>query len=212
MQKSDYSPSLIEFVTVAVPFCTALQQSGALAREELLNRLLHLSPLLYLKTLMLCDEAEENNDLFEAAPEAVTEAAYEELRENLKLLLAEQDEFLEAQGDDMRYSVEPLHATISECLADVYQPVANLLAVVNEENIVALPAAVATCCALFTEYWGDRLLAVTRAIHRALYYREDDLMDDFAPKRSSVDLLHHHHTDEQAIIDNLLRDHSSGEL
>lgn len=193
MAKSDYSPALIEFVTVAVPFCAALERAGELRRDDFLDRLLHLAPLLYLKALMLSDEA-ESPDPEDTPPEVVTEAAYEELKDSLSERLAEKDDFLEAQSDNMRYSTEPLHATISECLADVYQPVANLVAVVREENTLALPAAVALCCALFAEYWGDRLLAVARALHRALFYTETDNFDEPDPHNHKVDLLRHHHT------------------
>ncbi len=174
---------VLEFATVAVPFCALLHEAEKTPRADFLDRLLKILPLLYLKSSLLPSEgySEDADELFALLPDSVSEEEYAYIQRNIEDLLEEDDLFLETLSEEMQYSDIPLTARISECLADVYQPVGNLVGILRDENFVALPAALAFAQTQFQEYWGDRLLASLRALHKVRYkVGEENLQKDYS--------------------------------
>lgn len=113
-----YERNTLEFVTVALEFCTFVENAGNTGLFDFLDKAVKILPLLYLKATLL-PEAEEDED---AEPElTVTEDMYESVRNRIAGLLGEKDSYLETFHPDMQYSDTPIAAFISENLADVYQ-------------------------------------------------------------------------------------------
>ncbi len=165
------TPEVVEFATVGVSFCSLLQEVDKIDKASFLDKILKILPLLYIKGMLLSDtlpeDYSEEEDFF--LPESVSEEEYTLIARSLESLLGREDLFLEVLSEDMDYSDTPLTARVSECLADIYQPVGNLLGILRAENFVALPLAVYQTRMLFAEYWGDRVLAVLRALHKITY-------------------------------------------
>lgn len=92
-----YERNTLEFVTVALEFCTFVENAGNTGLFDFLDKAVKILPLLYLKATLL-PEAEEDED---AEPElTVTEDMYESVRNRIAGLLGEKDSYLETFHPD----------------------------------------------------------------------------------------------------------------
>ena len=71
------------------------------------------------------------------------------------------------------YTDEVQTAYISEGLADIYQELKDLAAAFQTGQETIMHDAVIVCRTGFEEHWGQKLLAVLRALH-ALSHNESD--------------------------------------
>lgn len=161
-----FDKNAVEFVTVAAEFCGFMERVSDMKRRDFVDKSLKLLPLLYLKASLLpaCERMEESD------PETfVTETDYEVVRSSVASLLGEYDDFLEVFLDDMAYSDTPIHQNISECLADIYQPLKDFICVFQLGLGQTMNDSLAICRELFAEFWGQRLVNVMRALHDVKY-------------------------------------------
>lgn len=161
-----FDKNAVEFVTVAAEFCGFMERVSDMKRRDFVDKSLKLLPLLYLKASLLpaCERLEESD------PETfVTETDYEVVRSSVASLLGEYDDFLEVFLDDMAYSDTPIHQNISECLADIYQPLKDFICVFQLGLEQTMNDSLAICRELFAEFWGQRLVNVMRALHDVKY-------------------------------------------
>ncbi len=161
-----FDKNAVEFVTVAAEFCGFMERVSDMKRRDFVDKSLKLLPLLYLKASLLpaCERIDE------ADPETfVTETDYEVLRGSIASLLGEYDDYLEVFLDDMAYSDTPIHQNISECLADIYQPLKDFICVFQLGLEQTMHDSLAICRELFAEFWGQRLVNVMRALHDVKY-------------------------------------------
>lgn len=161
-----FDKNAVEFVTVAAEFCGFMERVSDMKRRDFVDKSLKLLPLLYLKASLLpaCERMEESD------PETfVTETDYEMVRSSVASLLGEYDDFLEVFLDDMAYSDTPIHQNISECLADIYQPLKDFICVFQLGLEQTMNDSLAICRELFAEFWGQRLVNVMRALHDVKY-------------------------------------------
>ena len=155
-----YERNTLEFVTVALEFCTFVENAGNTGLFDFLDKAVKILPLLYLKATLL-PEAEEDED---AEPElTVTEDMYESVRNRIAGLLGEKDSYLETFHPDMQYSDTPIAAFISE----------NLFRQGNEEVMLE---AIVLCRKNFCEFWGQQLLNALKALH-AVRYSDEELLE-----------------------------------
>ena len=167
-----YERNTLEFVTVALEFCTFVENAGGSGLFDFLDKAVKLFPLLYLKATLL-PEAEEDED---ADPElTVTEDMYESVRNRIAGLLGEKDSYLETFHPDMQYSDTPIAAFISENLADVYQDTGNFISLFRQGNEAVMLEAIALCRNNFREFWGQQLLNALKALHAVRYSEEEPL-------------------------------------
>lgn len=161
-----FDKNVVEFVTVAAQVCAFLERASEQPRGTFVDTSLKLLPLLYLKACLLppCSRMEEID------PETfVTEADYEMVRGAVAAVMADKDDYLEVFLDDMAYSDTPIRQTISEGLADIYQPLRDFLEVYRLGLEYTMNDALVICREQFAEYWGQRLLNVLRALHAVRY-------------------------------------------
>lgn len=161
-----FDKNAVEFVTVAAEFCGFMERVSDMKRRDFVDKSLKLLPLLYLKASLLpaCERMEESD------PETfVTETDYEVVRSSVASLLGEYDDFLEVFLDDMAYSDTPIHQYISECLADIYQPLKDFICVFQLGLEQTMNDSLVICRELFAEFWGQRLVNVMRALHDVKY-------------------------------------------
>lgn len=165
-----YQQPAIEFVTVAVQVCIYLEKVSEHEREEFLDKLLSLLPLLYLKA-RLVPKADLELDGY--TEQFVTEQEYEDIRQAIALQLGSDDTYLEVYMEDMRYSDEPITAFISENIADIYQELKDLACNYQTQNESVMNDALVACLEAFEQHWGQKLLNVLRPLH-ALSLSIDD--------------------------------------
>ena len=154
-----YERNTLEFVTVALEFCTFVENAGNTGLFDFLDKAVKILPLLYLKATLL-PEAEEDED---AEPElTVTEDMYESVRNRFH--------------PDMQYSDTPIAAFISENLADVYQDTGNFISLFRQGNEEVMLEAIVLCRKNFCEFWGQQLLNALKALH-AVRYSDEELLE-----------------------------------
>ena len=167
-----YEHNTLEFVTVALEYCTFVEHAGETDLFDFVDKATKLLPLLYLKASMLPQlEADEDVDL----ELMVTEDMYEAVRSRIASLLGEHDSYLETFHEDMQYSDTPIAAFISESLADVYQDTGNFVSLFRQGNEEVMMEAIALCHSNFKEYWGQQLLNGLKALHAVRYSGDEDL-------------------------------------
>lgn len=168
-----YERNTLEFVTVALEFCTFVESAGQNGLFDFMDKAVKILPLLYLKATLL-PEVEADED---AEPElTVTEDMYESVRSQIAGLLGEKDTYLETFHPDMQYSDTPIAAFISENLADVYQDVGNFVSLFRQGYEEVMLQAIALCRTNFQEFWGQQLLNALKALHAARY-SEDEIIE-----------------------------------
>jgi len=168
-----YERNTLEFVTVALEFCTFVETAGEKELFDFMDKAVKLLPLLYLKATLL-PEAEPDED---DEPElTVTEDMYESVRNRIAELLGEKDSYLETFHPDMQYSDTPIAAFISENLADVYQDVGNFVSLFRQGNEEVMLQSIALCRTNFQEFWGQQLLNALKALHAARY-SDDEIIE-----------------------------------
>lgn len=162
-----YDKNTVEFVTVAAEFCGFLERVGEIEHPEFVDKVLKLLPLLYLKASMLPEHAVRMDEF---DPEVfVTEGDYERVRAGVASLMGRHDDYLEVFVEDMVYSDTPIHQTISENLADIYQVLKDFVCVYRLGFDQTMNDALVICREGFAEFWGQRLVNVMRALHDVKY-------------------------------------------
>lgn len=157
-----YQEAAIEFVTVAVQLCLYLEQSAEQEKDEFIEKMLCMLPLLYLKAKLLPKSVEE----MDGYPERfVSETEYEDMRQMLASKLGSDDAYLEVFVEDMRYSDEPITAFVSENIADIYQEIKDLACNYQTRDEAVMNDALVSCMDGFEQHWGQKLLNVLRALH-----------------------------------------------
>ena len=69
----------------------------------------------------------------------------------------------------MRYSDTPIAASISENLADIFQPLFNFISIVKDSEGEAAEDAYVDCWDNFAGYWSQTLCNVLRALNHIKY-------------------------------------------
>lgn len=185
MDERIYSKDIIEFVTVGAEYCAFLERTPELGKDEFIDKIIKILPLLYLKATLLSPEEPEEEAYTERF---VTESMYESVRMSIESLLGEDDNYLEVFQSGMEYSEGPLAASISEGLADIYQDLKDFISVYRLGNEPQMLESLYICYENFVSYWGQQLVNVLRALHHVKYSQHDDDDDD-----DTCDCGHHHH-------------------
>lgn len=161
-----FENSVVEFVTVAAEYCVFVEQIAGKEPLNAVDVLLKLLPLLYLKASML---PEMENDEMVTLSESVTEQDYDLVRSSVSSLLGNDDDYLEVFAEEMKYSDVPVRKSISEDLADIYQPLRNFVESFRSGVNEIMTEATAVCRDQFISYWGQTLLNTMRALHSWRY-------------------------------------------
>lgn len=164
IDKHIYRRDVLDFVTVATEFCRQLEQSEGSERGEFARMLQQLLPMLYLRASMI-DEVEEGMGYVE---DIVTEGDYEYVRTQIAAIMRSADDFLDVFCEEFRYSDTPVVQTVSECLADCYQSLRNMVEAFRQGYEDAMEVALYECLQDFRTRWGQQLLGALRAVHELL--------------------------------------------
>lgn len=170
-----YSHEVLEFVTVAVKYCTFLEQSESAERKDFVDTILKLLPLLYIKGALI-PKYQPLSDIY--LQDYVTEDNYNIIRNNITYIMREQDDFLDVFVEDMKYSDSPILCTISENLSDIYQDLKNFVCAMKDGINETMEEALFECKCNFESYWGLKVANTMRALHEVRYNMEEDDLEE----------------------------------
>ena len=162
MKSFVYKEGTIAFATAAAQTCLLLEKTDEHERNEWIEQLLRLLPVLYLRTRLL----EPAGTMMEDEPQRfVTEEDYNYTLIGLRNILGTDDAYLDVFVDQGIYTDEVQTAYISEGLADIYQELKDMAAAFQTGEEAIMNDAVVLCHEAFELHWGQKLLAVMRAMH-----------------------------------------------
>lgn len=165
MSDKEIKSRLLTVTSLASDYCVALENARQSEKEDFIAEILDCLPRIYWHFSDLTVEGYIPDSGFGMYPSYVDEDFYDAIRRNVETLLGEDDVFLETFEEDMKYSETPIAASISECLADIFQPLYNFLSVVKESEGLHAEEAYMECRENFVAYWSQTLCNVMRALN-----------------------------------------------
>lgn len=196
MTEHEMRSRLMGLTALASEYCMTVENAPETERNEFIARMLQLLPKLYLefndirpdvrKDSSADEDAGQSEEFDEFAPvsleesdygesayysDYVDEDYYENVRRHIETLLGPDDTYLETFEEDMKYSDTPIAASISESLADIFQPLYNFISIVKDSEGEELEGAYTQCHEAFCEYWSQTLCNVLRALNHLYFNR-----------------------------------------
>ncbi|MBR6031615.1 MAG: DUF5063 domain-containing protein [Bacteroidaceae bacterium] len=165
-QNPIYAHDTLEFVTVAAEYCALMEKCENREEKELVETLLKLLPLTYMK-MQLLPEVETDGAF--VPDDQVTEEDYNYIRSCAYRLLRKHDEYEMLVWDEDMQTEESRWCSVSEGLADLYQALRNFVAVYQQRLESCMPDALWQLRENFEIYWGQTLLDTLRQLHRIRY-------------------------------------------
>ncbi|MDE5871961.1 MAG: DUF5063 domain-containing protein [Muribaculaceae bacterium] len=157
---------LINLVALSAEYCSTVETSRETELKELVETLLGQLPRIYYEFHDIdAGESASLEDWGVGVSDHLDEEQYESVRMQLAAAFGEEDTYLETFEKDMKYSDTPIATTISENLADLYQPLYNFVVEVRESEGENLEEAYMACKEGFWEYWSQTLCNVLRALN-----------------------------------------------
>ncbi len=167
------SANVIDMFTVANEFCIFTEKAEKYDPDEVIHYYSKICPLLYLKGAIL-PVVEPDEDYF--GERFVNEDQWENIYNSLLTVFPGNDEFFTLSYENS--DTNPLRASISEHLADIYQDLKDFVLLYQKNHIYAKQNAVVECRKLFIEHWGARIAALLPAMHAIAFRpeKEDELL------------------------------------
>ncbi|MBD5305344.1 MAG: DUF5063 domain-containing protein [Bacteroides sp.] len=156
---------LVNITALATDYCAAVQNAREIEKQDFVIEILGYLPRLYWEFADLVVEDVTSDIDYEYYPSYVDEDFYDSVRCGVETTMGEDDVFLETFEDDMKYSDTPIASSISECLADIFQPLYNFISVVKESDGEQMVGAYSECRENFVAYWSQTLCNVMRALN-----------------------------------------------
>lgn len=174
---------LLRITALANDYCNTLQLAREMEKEEFVANMTTLLPKIYWEFADFAplqddnpgkesDEAPDPDTLIDLEDIEeryyggyVDEDFYESIRRSIETLLGPEDTFLETFEEDMKYSDTPIAASVSECLADIFQPLYNFISIVKDTDGEELEGVYMECHANFSSYWSQTLCNVMRPLN-----------------------------------------------
>lgn len=158
---------LYEIVSLCKSYCELCESAREYTKEEFIDRALDLLPRLYwnffdLQAGVALGEGEFFSDY-------VDEPIYNHIQGSIAALLGESDTFLDTFEEDMKYSETPIAASISEGMADIYQPLFNFISVVHDSEGSQIQEAYISCKEDFESYWSQTLCNILKPLNSLKY-------------------------------------------
>ncbi|MDE7181259.1 MAG: DUF5063 domain-containing protein [Muribaculaceae bacterium] len=169
MTQNDMHTRLLDVTALATDYCAAMENARSIEKMDFIIEMLDYLPRLYWNFSDLIVEDVVDDMEYDYYPSYVDEDFYDSVRRNVEAVMGEDDVFLETFEEDMKYSDTPIASSISECLADIFQPLYNFISIVKESNGEQLTGAYTECRENFVGYWSQTLCNVMRALNNLRY-------------------------------------------
>ena len=163
------SKPVIEMATVANEFCfffETIEKKNKLTILEFTQRIL---PLMYLKGSLLPNIAPQYPD---ANERFVTEEQWESIFTMLRHKFGKDDEYWIIDPQYIN-ETEPLKASLSENITDIYQDMKDFIMLMQKNNLAARENAISECSSLMANHWGYRIGNIFTRIHHLIYNVEE---------------------------------------
>jgi len=164
----------LEMLIVANEYCLFMEEIENKSKKEIYDFVHRVMPLMYTKGSLLPDIEVE---FPEANMRFVTEEQWERLFTELREEFGDQDEFWIIDPQYIN-ETEPLKASLSENLADIYQDMKDFILLYQKNTVAARQNAISDCKKLFSNHWGYNISNIMAQLHHLIYHSEDDFMDD----------------------------------
>lgn len=172
---SNETNRLLDLVAMAKSYCETCHEALQYTKSEFTDRMLDLLPRIYWNFFDLSGGvALGEMDYFS---DYVDENLYEQVRKGVAAVMGSSDVFLETFEEDMKYSETPISASVSECLADIFQPLFNFISIVHDSEGSQMNEAFLSCKEDFENYWSQTLCNVLRALNNIKYGLRDEEED-----------------------------------
>lgn len=165
-----YSENVLGFTTLATEYCNLLDGVVLVSQKEFIDKAHRLLPLLYLKAIILPDTEPEMPEMID---KEVTQEEWEAVNQTLQKKLKGVDayrEVLDALNDDQQMN------SLSEGFTDIYQDLKDYLSLYSMGTPEIMNDAIWECKNNFKQYWGQRLMNISRVLHHLLY--SDVMLND----------------------------------
>lgn len=173
---SDYSEDItlskpiIEMITVANEFCHFIETCEEKSKNGILEFVNRITPLLYLKGSLLPDIEVEDPD---ANEKFVTAENWEIVFNMLRKKFEKDDEYWIIDPQYIN-ETEPLKASLSENLSDIYQDMKDLILLFQKNTFSARQNAINECKLLFATHWGYKISNIMTKVHHMLHEGEEN--------------------------------------
>ena len=169
----DNTNRLFEIVSLAKSYCELCESAREFSKTEFVDRILDLLPRIYWNFFDL--SAGVSLGEMEYFSDYVDEELYGQVQRAVSSVMGGSDTFLETFEEDMKYSETPISSSVSECLADIFQPLFNFVSIVHDSEGAQISEAYISCKEDFENYWSQTLCNVLRALNNIKYgLREED--------------------------------------
>lgn len=156
-----------ELFLVASQFCTFIENVQTFEKGQIIDYLLKISPLMYLKGSLIPEIELEDNS---ACEQFFTEEQYELLYLALKEKLTEIDFF-----EFYNWSLNEVETvSLCEILTDIYQDMKDFLLLYNKNTSTAQKAALFLMRTNFFSHWGKGILILLPYLHYLSYQEEEN--------------------------------------
>lgn len=162
---------IIGLTALAAAYCVTLENAREAERDDFIKSMTDYLPRLYweFSDIDSADDGLTGPVYFQSY---VDEDYYESIRHNIGMLLGADDTFLETFEEDMKYSDTPIAASVSESLADIFQPLFNFISAVKDSDGEAAVPAFRECKENFEAYWAQTLCNVMRPLNHMRYNQQ----------------------------------------
>lgn len=167
METTDTPRGSLAFIGLATEYCAAIENALSSDKDEFTALMLRLLPRIYITASDLTPPPALEE--YEPLAPYLDADTYERVRASLASLMGEDDAYLDTPAEAMKYSEEPVARTISESLADIYQPLLDCALAVRDSEGALTDQATAWARETFEEYWGQTLVDVMRPLHHIFY-------------------------------------------
>lgn len=164
----------LEMLIVANEFCLFMEEIEDKPKKPIYDFVHRVMPLMYTKGSLLPDVEVEHP---EANMRFVTEEQWEQMFTQLREKFGKDDEFWIIDPEYIN-ETEPLKASLSENLADIYQDMKDFILLYQKNTIAARQNALSDCKELFSDHWGYRISKIMMQLHHLIYNTEEDLLKD----------------------------------
>ncbi|MCH5236820.1 MAG: DUF5063 domain-containing protein [Muribaculaceae bacterium] len=161
--KTEDKARLYDIVALCNSYCELCQAWADMEKDEFIDRILSLLPKIYWNFFDLVPETIPLEDDYFST--YVDEDLYEFIQKGIASIIGAQDTYLDTFHEDMKYSETPITASVSEGLADIFQPLFDFISIVRDSDGDRLEDAYLDCREKFESYWSQNLCNVMKALN-----------------------------------------------
>lgn len=169
-----FSKQVLEFITVANDFCIFIEKSISYDKETILEYVNKVTPLLYIKGVLIPDILPSNPD---ANEKFVTEEMWTDIYSALKNIL-DKDDTAYITENTKDENAQLIKISISELIADMYQDLKDFILLYQKNTKDAKENAVKSVRDYFLTHWGQRSIFILKTSFDILYPQQYDLFSN----------------------------------